>query len=630
MSAFLLAVALDRASMPCVTTELHASLRGRQWLTRTYDQCAFATSRPDLRAEILRADGSTLVAIGMVRLDHRRDLLTRFKHVAGSGTDVSDIGLVARIYDADQTVDLTALAGDYAYALWDSRTSQLRAVRDVVGVGTLYYRSTRGAVVLGSHASLVATATSFDVSYLRAILTNEIADFTTSAFAGVSPLRRACVATWNNGHIVERRYWSPPSIVRLTRPGDRDDLVDHFRQLLFESVRTYLDRPVPVWSTLSGGLDSSSLVMCASELRRTERTPRRVEGTVSVVDEIRSASDGDFIDAVVNAAGVRNYQIWNFGLWDRDGEPLPKTDRPELAYPFYARDRALSHAICDASDVELWIGSGPDNLLSSRPDMLANLLASGNVADVAGQSLALAVRQKKSIWKLLYRQAILPTIFPQKYAAYRGTRPKWLRDRSVNSVQSGRHGRMAYRETTHIREGELDVVSWNVSRPYPYRDGVVVRYPYLHRPLFEFSCALPLPLRHWNGQKKVILREAVAGVLPEVIRSRKGKATIGPRVIASLIEQRAVVLCLLRDSIVADLGLIEPKLLRRAIARVDVDGHGYDDVLDVLSLETWLRVHTDTWRDPRDRIDAGAHHTSEELSRTTGPNKSNGHFASTH
>jgi asparagine synthase (glutamine-hydrolysing) len=87
------------------------------------------------------------------------------------------------------------------------------------------------------------------------------------------------------------------------------------------------------------------------------------------------------------------------------------------------------------------------------------------------------------------------------------------------------------------------------------------------------------------------MREAMRGVLPEVVRTMRTKTAISGRVRWSLVRERGKVEGLLRDPILAQMGAIEPEPLRRAI---DVAVNGDDrllfGVLRPLSLETWLRA----------------------------------------
>lgn len=56
------------------------------------------------------------------------------------------------------------------------------------------------------------------------------------------------------------------------------------------------------------------------------------------------------------------------------------------------------------------------------------------------------------------------------------------------------------------------------------RLGLEIRYPFLYRPLVEYCLQVPLWLKERNGQDKWFHRQAMKGLLPEMIRQRSDKA----------------------------------------------------------------------------------------------------------
>ena len=53
--------------------------------------------------------------------------------------------------------------------------------------------------------------------------------------------------------------------------------------------------------------------------------------------------------------------------------------------------------------------------------------------------------------------------------------------------------------------------------------GIESRVPFVDHVLVEWLAALPADMRLWNGWTKRILRDALTGILPELIRQRKSK-----------------------------------------------------------------------------------------------------------
>jgi hypothetical protein len=87
------------------------------------------------------------------------------------------------------------------------------------------------------------------------------------------------------------------------------------------------------------------------------------------------------------------------------------------------------------------------------------------------------------------------------------------------------------------------------------------------------------------------------GILPDKIRLRSGKGGGGARAYWGLNEEHSTIRQLLKEPILADLGVIDPKLLKRALRHAREGRRGlYLPVLSILALETWLRVRSKLWR----------------------------------
>jgi asparagine synthase (glutamine-hydrolysing) len=124
-----------------------------------------------------------------------------------------------------------------------------------------------------------------------------------------------------------------------------------------------------------------------------------------------------------------------------------------------------------------------------------------------------------------------------------------------------------------------------------------VRYPFLSRPLVEFALTLPPDLLVRPRLSKWILREAMRDLLPPSVRTRKGKGTVGARIRWSLEHERVRIHQILSNSILADLGCIEPRKALEAVASAKAGTlKNMGQLLSCLSLETWLYVRSDQWK----------------------------------
>ena len=128
--------------------------------------------------------------------------------------------------------------------------------------GALYIYEANGEIVLASEIkAILATcpeAARMDHLSMRRFVTRGWLDHDErTMFADIGQLPPASITVWREGHLVERKtYW------RLPRPVQTRADPTELRETFFDVVERHLQSDAPVATTLSGGLDSSSIT-CA-------------------------------------------------------------------------------------------------------------------------------------------------------------------------------------------------------------------------------------------------------------------------------------------------------------------------------------------------------------------------------
>ncbi len=201
--------------------------------------------------------------------------------------DDTDAELVLRAYECWGESCPNRLLGDFAFAIWDARKKQLFCARDYVGVKPFYYHRSATLFAFGSEIrSVLALETiprrlneSRVVDFLVEELDRE--DEESTFYQDVQRLPAGHSLTVGPGRFVLRDYWDlkAPPVLKL---GSLGEYGEAFREVFVEAVRCRLRSTHPVGSTLSGGLDSSSVVCTIRELLASElKEPLH---TISLVD----------------------------------------------------------------------------------------------------------------------------------------------------------------------------------------------------------------------------------------------------------------------------------------------------------------------------------------------------------
>ncbi|MEO7986234.1 MAG: asparagine synthase-related protein [Gemmatimonadales bacterium] len=495
------------------------------------------------------------------------------------------------------------ILGDFAFVAWHELTHQLFAARDALGVRTLFYAQEGSILTISSHASSLARAQQYDPEFFAdyLVLGNDPAE--PNPFHAVNTVPSGTVLTYNGRSLSQMSYWSPLIFAEGSR-ADESTCVEKFRELFRGAVAARLGGRADVWAQLSGGLDSSAVVCIAHALAEEGVVPAGLGGTITMADSM-GEGEQEFADAVLQMCGLRNERVVDYWAWQDDGLPPPRTEAPTNNYPMFARDRRCCEMVWNGGGRVLLSGQGSDQYLYGTLCYLADWVVQRRWRDVFWDALYRAVLERSSFWLIMFRNAVVPLLpaSMRRLTFGRALRtPDWI----VPAI--ARKYEMA------SRHGAARILGGPPGRKYPFSmayeighfgrysnltlfDEVFdVRHPFLYRPLIEMCLGLAphhcsRPLR-----PKAILREAMEGILPEVVRTRTGKGGIDSRIAWSLVRERRRVARLIRDPLLAQWGFVEP---RRLAAEVDAILAGREasvvPLMATLSAETWLQVRSGQW-----------------------------------
>jgi asparagine synthase (glutamine-hydrolysing) len=331
---------------------------------------------------------------------------------------------------------------------------------------------------------------------------------------------------------------------------------ERFYELLYDSVRLHLRADVQVGSCLSGGLDSSALVMLmADQLGKTgngdnlNTVTARFEGTA--VDETKYA------DMVAKAARARSHaarpraedilQEVSDVIWHQD-EPYGSTS---IHAQWHVFARAKEQGLKVMLD-----GQGADELMAGYHGVydfhFAQLVRQWRL--IAAVALAAQRTQRLGVpfapqlaRGILQAADVAPTAFrvPLRFLAGHAKRAlsssvlhsgPWLREEGfalpdkIPSVWDQAIADAGYPPATDINTLCRSLIGpGNVRTLLHFEDrnsmahGVEARVPFLDHPLVEFAIGLGSDHKLVNGWTKWVLREAMKNTLPEEVRMRKDK-----------------------------------------------------------------------------------------------------------
>jgi len=515
-----------------------------------------ATGCPRLDAPQPVALGDRLRLAGDVRVDAqadlRRALAARDERVAAGAPDAL---LVLHAYRALGERCVEHLLGDFAFALWDADRQRLLLARDRFGVRPLYWCESGGRLLASNTlAALRAARAAPDApdDVLRddapacedSLDDGAVADFLmfgyarepdATAFARIrrlppAHLLTATPGTAAGGHRVAiRRYWDLPLGAPI-RCRDPREHVERFRTLLDAAVSDRL-RGGPTVVMMSGGLDSTSVAASASALRARTAGPD-VRACTLVHDGLLADDEARYAGEVAAALGIEATTIPV-----DDGAAFPGAGAlraaPEPSEdPVPASDVARLRAAAGDARVVL-TGQGGDPGLAVARGWWLHALRRGRPDHVVAD--ALLARRLRGRLPPLYVRTHLERRRGERHAHPPGPPfPPWLAPALVERL----HLRARFAAAVAVApapdcarpEAHADLRSPAWARLFEDHDAgtsglaLDVRHPFFDARLLEFL--LRLPPVPWCLDK-ALLREAMRGRLPEVVRLRPKCAVAG-------------------------------------------------------------------------------------------------------
>lgn len=451
-------------------------------------------------------------------IELKKELISKgYQFVSDSDTEV-----LLALYDLKKETCLHDLDGMFAFAIWDEQEQILFCARDRFGEKPFHYYHDGNQFVFASEIKqfwAIGLDKKIDEGkLLNYVYTGEIEDqnqITETFYKQINKLDAAHFLIIRADHkLSTQRYWD---IDLNTKPfvGSIEQAAEKFLELFTDSIRLRLRSDVPVGSSLSGGLDSSSIVMLIDALKGKELK----QNTFSARFKNFAKDEGEHIDAVVKACkNVNVHYTWP----DKDYfEQVFDKVTYHQDEPFGSASIIAQYAVMELAKnnhvTVLLDGQGADEYLAgylsyyhsylnqlfySKPSLY--LKEHNAYLKFHQQAYAYQSTQKQSLRMKLgrYRRLILGLELPYHQ--------NFKQSLKYSSTQIGLKELLRYADRNsmaHSRE---------------------VRLPFLSHKLVEFVFSLPDEYKINNGWTKFVLRKAMNPILPASICWRVDKIGYEP------------------------------------------------------------------------------------------------------
>jgi len=434
---------------------------------------------------------------------------------------------------------LQRINGDFAIALYDERNKSLWLGRDRFGLKPLYYSKRGSGVAFASRPKALWFLQGFswevNPSYVARIAGSHYRYFDhfldQSPFRGIDQLPAAHWLRWHDGELRVGRYWE-----LREQPEFRQseiELARQYRELLGDSVQRRLQQSPKAAFTLSGGMDSSSVLASAvfpSKKKQVAFSSVYSDKTFDESEDISSALS----ELVSNWYPIRTEYP---SMTEAIKEVLRAHDEP-IATATWLAHFTLAREVRERGFASLFGGMGGDELNAGEYEyffyFFADLRRDGKEKELREEVDAWGRHHDHPIyrknWHIMertlsevvdfsgsgiikplsarlnrYIQAINPDFFDLASFSPVMEHPfqSFLKNRTYQDLT---------RETAPccLRAEDRNATHWGIDHFLPFFD---------HR-LVEFMYRIPGEFKIRSGVTKWLLREAMKGILPEATRTR--------------------------------------------------------------------------------------------------------------
>jgi len=518
---------------------------------------------------------------------------------------------------------LARLQGMFAFAIWDGARGRLFCARDRLGIKPFYYGTSAATFTFASEMKALLACPGLD----RAVDDDAVIGFLLHAncdygertlLRGVKALPPAHRLTVDLGGQVDvRPYWQLAPQAANGIP-DRTRL-EGLRELLTSTIRSHLISDVRAGSCLSGGIDSSTVVSLIGKIWREQPDAAAALGdrffTFTSCWDYPELDEREYAGTVARAVGAEPHLVFPSAqdFWQAFPRMAWHQDMPFPSLSYYAQ-WCVMRAAREAGVKVLLDGQGGDEVFGGyakfRYAYLASLLRSGHLVRMArevGATLAqgdLYVLDLRRGYRYLPKQ--LRRLFGVDALLQGALRADWDRAISAESTPATRWwryaasagaGESAATLMQRIQVDDIFIDTLPLLLRMEDRSSMAfsleARVPLLDHQLVDYGVSLPDHLKIQNGWSKFAIREAMRGVLPDVVRRRKTKlgfAAPDRRWLAR--ELRPQVTELIEDTLRCE-KYVDAAALRRwygSSHATDANEESYLGLFRVLALEMWMRA----------------------------------------
>lgn len=460
----------------------------------------------------------------------------------------SDTEVVLAAFDYYREECLHYFDGMFAFAIWDESEQVLFAGRDRFGEKPLYYFVNDEQFLFGSEMKALWSAgvprlpeRKMILNYITLGYVQNPANKAQTFFKDIFSLPAAHYLEYrpHENELQVTEYWKLDKQALISMP--EKDAMDRFEELFLQSLQKRLRSDVPLGASLSGGLDSSTIVYYLQQQLRNASTSYK---TFSAVFPGFEQDESAYIQQMVRTLHIENYSTSPTAaqLIDDFEKLAYYQEEPFPSSSIYAQYKV--YALAKATGVTVLLdGQGADEMLAGYHKYahwyLQEMISRYRFTGAKKERLLMMENNIRFTWT--YRN--LFAAFLPSHASIALEKNEYNRiiqhpdiTREMMSLLRGREWEGIHKPVVTKLNDILyfNTMQYGLEELLRYADrnsmahGVEVRLPYLNAELVQFVFSLPSNYKIRDGYTKHLLRKLMDHKLPHSIVWRTDKVAFEP------------------------------------------------------------------------------------------------------
>lgn len=532
-------------------------------------------------------------AFFMGKLYYKQDLKTRF-HCVGKQNFPSDAALILALFQQAGVEVLKQLEGEFVLVIFDGLKQRLLALRDAMGNYPLYWTLHQQTCRVSTNLQFLARQQPAAVNrdFLASFLMFPFAfvELATeqTALVGIQRLLPGNLLEFTSPQTVKKIWsWNWQEKINPLPNISQQEAGWQLRHIFQQAIQERLQNE-KIAAHLSGGMDSSSIVCLAEKLLEegnliTLSLVYRMQSLVGETAYIKMISDRcpHIAPHYLDGNAALDFQ------WFADA--IPPHDEPYPGLFHLAMERALVEAASQLGVTAIFSGGGAESVVEGNRYYLADLACEGKWQLAWQLARQWARAKNESLWSIIAELGIaplippllrggIPTLWRRGYGKWpkmsKFAIPSWINTDFARDFQLWGKARatMAQLSQYPVEEAfnQLGLQSavgnwaaWYLAAPA----GLRLSHPFLDSRVIAYCFSLPREWRTVPGAAKPLLQEAMAGILPEAIRTRRLKANFNEVYWRGLVQNLPALEEMVKKSAVRELDIFDQGKLIEAMGQ---------------------------------------------------------------